>query len=223
MRKASTAVLAVVIVVLGLTAPAAGANEKVLTLYSPKIQTLPYVHDTHHVTLRADGHEAPAQPGYVTGWKEMALVDSKDPKAKPLPMSKMMIHHLLYYAPGTDSPAPGSCWGSSGFIGGRGEEHPLGRFATPLPASTRAKYGVVNRMADGTAPSWRLTAMVMNHYKRPKAFYVRTRIHYTTDKRTPVLPIVMADCSKHAVNGMAYDVPGGGRKGSNFVSSSDWV
>jgi plastocyanin len=223
MRKASTAVLAVAIVALGLTAPAAGAKERVLTLYSPKIHTLPYVHDTHHVTLRADGREAPAQPGYVTGWKEMALVDSKAPNAKPLPMSKMMVHHLLYYAPGTDSPAPGSCWGSSGFIGGRGEEHPLGRFATPLPAWTRAKYGVVNRKADGTAPSWRLTAMVMNHYKRPKTFYVRTRVHYTTDKRTAVLPIVMADCAKHAANGMAYDVPGGGRKGSNYVSSSDWV
>jgi hypothetical protein len=64
------------------------------------------VHDTHHVTLRADGHEAPAQPGYVTGWKEMALVDSKDPKAKPLPMSKMMIHHLLYTPRGPTAPRP---------------------------------------------------------------------------------------------------------------------
>jgi plastocyanin len=222
MRKASTAVLAVVIVVLGLTAPAAGAKEKVLTLYSPKILSLPYVHDTHHVTLRADGHEAPAEPGYITDWKEMALVDSKDPKAKPLPMSRMMVHHFLYFAPGTDSPAPGSCWGSSGFIGGRGEEHPLGHLATPLPASTRGKYGMVNRKADGSAPDWRLTAMVMNHYKRPKSFFIRTRIHYTTEQRKPILPILLGDCS-HLRNGMAYDVPGGGSRGSNYVSSSDWV
>ena len=83
----------------------------------------------------ADGHEAPAEPGYITGWKEMALVDSKDPKAKPLPIAKMMVHHFLYFAPGTVSPAPGSCWGSSGFIGGRGEEHPLGRTATRDPGS----------------------------------------------------------------------------------------
>jgi plastocyanin len=220
-RKPALGILAA-LVGLALLAPAASAKERVLTLYSPKIQSLPYVHDTHHVTLRADGREAPAEPGYITGWKEMALVDSKDPKAKPLPMAKMMVHHFLYFAPGTDSPAPGSCWGSSGFIGGRGEEHPLGHMATPLPASTRARYGIVNRNADGTAPDWRLTAMVMNHFKRPKGFYVRTRVHYTTEPRKPILPIVLGDCS-HLRNGMSYDVPGGGRKGSNFVSSSDWV
>lgn len=222
MRKAPVAVLAVAIVVLGLTAPAAGAKEQVLTLYSPKIQSLPYVHDTHNVRLRADGHQAPAEPGYITGFKDMVLVDSEDPKARPLPISKMMIHHLLYFAPGTESPAPGSCWGSSGFIFGRGEEHPLGRTATPLPAGIRRKYGIVNRKADGTAPDWRLTAMVMNHYKRPKSFYVRARVYYTTEKRKPVMPIVAADCSQVA-NSMAYDVPGGGREGSNFVSSSNWV
>ena len=222
MRKPTMAALAAVIAVLGIAAPAASAKEKVLTLYSPRIQTLPYVHDTHHVTLSADGHQAPAEPGYITGWKEMALVDSKDPKAKPLPIAKMMVHHFLYYAPGTDSPAPGSCWGQSGFIGGRGEEHPRGRFATPLPASTRKRYGIVNRTADGSAPDWRLTAMVMNHYKKPKSFYIRTRVYYTTDKRKALLPIVVGDCSQ-TINGMAYDVPGGGRKGSNFVSASDWT
>jgi plastocyanin len=134
----------------------------------------------------------------------------------------MMVHHFLYFAPGTQSPAPGSCWGSSGFIGGRGEEHPLGRMATPLPAASRAKYGIVNRTAAGTAPNWRLTAMVMNHYKRPKSFYIRTRVYYTTQPRTPVLPIVLGDCS-HLRNGMAYDVPGGGKEGSNFVSASHWT
>jgi plastocyanin len=36
------------------------------------------------------------------------------------------------------------------------------------------------------------------------------------------MPIVIGDCSQLA-NGMSYDVPGGGKKGSNFVDSSDWV
>jgi plastocyanin len=222
MRKPFMAVLVVAVALLGVAAPAASAKEKVLTLYSPKIQSLPYVHDTHQVMLRADGREAPAEPGYITGWKEMALVDSKNPKAKPLPIAKMMVHHFLYFAPGTVNPAPGSCWGRSGFIGGRGEEHPLGRTATAIPAASRAKYGIANRTAAGTAPDWRLTAMVMNHYKRPKSFYIRTRVYYSTEPRTPVLPVVLGDCS-HLANGMAYDVPGGGKKGSNFVSASDWT
>jgi plastocyanin len=221
-KRKVVAGMAAAIVVLGVTAPGAGAKERLLTLYSPKIQSLPYVHDTHNVALRADGREAPAKPGYITGWKEMALVDSKDPDAKPLPIAKMMVHHFLYFAPGTMNEGPGSCWGGAGFIGGRGEEHPLGRFATELPTGMRNKYGVTNRTATGAAPDWRLTAMVMNHFKRPKSFYVRTKVWYTTEKRTPAMPTVIADCG-HGANGMAYDVPGGGRKGSNFVSSSDWT
>ena len=64
--------------------------------------------------------------------------------------------------------------------------------------------------------------MVMNHYKRPKSFYVRTRVYYTTEPRREIQPIVLGDCS-HLNNGMSYDVPGGGKKGSNFISKSDWT
>ena len=50
----------------------------------------------------------------------------KNPKAKPLPIAKMMVHHFLYFAPGRVDQAPGGCWSGAGFIGGRGEEHPTG-------------------------------------------------------------------------------------------------
>jgi plastocyanin len=221
MRKLLTAALAVALMGL-VAAPAAGAKERLLTLYSPKIDSLPYVHDTHHVELEADGHAAPKQPGYILGFKEMALVDSKNPKAKPLPIAKMMVHHFLYFARGRVDQGAGSCWPGVGFIGGRGEEHPLGRPQLTFPKSSRDVYGINNRKEDGTAPDWSLTAMVMNHYKRPKSFYVRTKVYYTTEKRKSVMPIVIGNCSQLA-NGMSYDVPGGGKKGSNYVNSSDWV
>jgi len=222
MRMPLTAGMAAALVALALTAPAAGAKEQVLTLYSPKIESLPYVHDTHGVELRANGREAPAEPGYVLGFKEMALVDSKKPNAKPLPIARMMVHHFLYFAPGRVDQVPGSCWGDSGFLYGRGEEHPLGRTMKQLPSGWRDRYGVHNRHEDGSAPDWRLIAMVMNHYKQPKSFYIRTKVWYTTEPRKSVAPVVIGDCS-HLVNGMAYDVPGGGRPGSNFVDSSDWT
>jgi plastocyanin len=221
MRKLLTAAVAVVSIGL-VAAPAASAKEHLLTLYSPKIDSLPYVHDTHQVTLEADGIGAPKQPGYILGFKEMALVDSKDPKAKPLPIAKMMVHHFLYFAPGRVDQGSGSCWPGVGFIGGRGEEHPLGHPQMTLPKSSRGTYGINNRLADGSAPDWSLTAMVMNHYKRPKSFYVRTRVWYTTEPRKSIIPIVIGNCSQVA-NGMSYDVAGGGRKGSNYVNSSDWV
>jgi plastocyanin len=221
MRKLLTAALAVAVVGL-VAAPAAGAKERLLTLYSPKIDSLPYVHDTHDVTLDADGVGAPKEPGYILGFAEMALVDSKDPKAKPLPIAKMMVHHFLYFAPGRVDQGAGSCWPGVGFIGGRGEEHPLGRPQLSFGKRSRDVYGINNRTAEGTAPNWRLTAMVMNHYKRPKSFYVRTKVWYTTEKRKSIMPIVIGDCAQLA-NGMSYDVPGGGKKGSNFVDSSDWT
>ena len=98
MRKALPLI---VVVLAGLLVPAgASAAEQELTLYSPPIKTLPYVHDTHALTLRADGKEAPDKPGFITGVTEQVLVDSKDPDAEPLGNARMMIHHLLYFAPG---------------------------------------------------------------------------------------------------------------------------
>jgi hypothetical protein len=202
----------------GLAPQVASAEEKELTLYSPPIKTLPYVHDTHAMPLRANGSEAPDKPGYVTGIKEQVLVDSKDPDAKPLSNAQMMIHHLLYFAPGRQGDSISSCWSGLGFIAGRGEEHPDGNFDF-VPAERRAQYGIVNRLANGNAPNWNLIAMVMNHVKKPKTVYVRTKVYYTEEERTPVYPTVIG-CRG---NGMAYDVPGGGRKGSNFVDTSTWT
>ena len=64
--------------------------------------------------------------------------------------------------------------------------------------------------------------MVMNHYKQTKRFYVRTRIWYTTEPRTPLYPVSIGDC-RHLGNGMSYDVPGGGKPGSEFVDRSRWT
>ncbi len=204
---------------LVLAAPAR-AEERLLTLYSPPIDSEPYVHRSTTVTLKADGIQAPAEPGYVLGFKEQVLVDSKDPDAKPLPVSKMMVHHLLYYTPGRVDQGSG-CLGGA-FIGGRGEEHPHGQFAALYPPEIRARYGVRNANDAGAAPEWSVTAMVMNHYQKQKRFYVRTKLWYTTDARTQVYPTTVGDC-RHLANGMAYDVPGGGKPGSTYVDRSTWT
>src|SRR5690349_13475999 len=99
-------VLLLVVLCALLGAAPARADEQLMTLYSPAIKTSPYVHDTHWVGLRADGVQAPAVPGYITGFAEQVLVDSKDPDAKPLDNAQMMIHHFLYYAPGRVDEAP---------------------------------------------------------------------------------------------------------------------
>ena len=35
--------------------------------------------------------------GYILGFKELVLVESKDPDAKPLPIGNLMIHNFLYF------------------------------------------------------------------------------------------------------------------------------
>ena len=208
--------LATVAALLVFAAPA-GAEEKLLTLYSPPIDSEPYVHKSTTVPLKPDGVEAPAEPGYMLGFAEQVLVDSKDPDAEPLPVSKMMVHHLLYFTGGRTTESLG-CLGPQ-FLGGRGEEHPDGQFAALFPPAIRDRYGVRNVNAAGAAPEWSVTAMVMNHYQRSKRFYVRTKLWYTTDPREAVVPTTIGDC-KHLLNGMAYDVPGGG---GTYVDRSQWT
>ena len=205
-----------VLLALLLAAPA-GASERVLTLYSPPIDSEPYVHRSTTVPLAADGVHAPAEPGYVLGFKEQVLVDSKDPDAKPLPVAKMMVHHLLYYTAGRVEEGLG-CLGGQ-FLGGRGEEHPRGQLGALHPPAVRARFGVRNATTSGAAPAWLVNAMVMNHYERPKRFYVRTKIWYTTEPRAPLYPATIGDC-RHFGNGMAYDVPGDGKP---FVDRSTWT
>jgi plastocyanin len=209
---------ALVLLALLVFAAPARADERLLTLYSPAMTSEPYVHKSTTVTLKADGVHAPDMPGYVLGFKEQVLVDSKDPHAKPLPVSKMMVHHFLYFTQGRVDGGPGGCLGPQ-LLTGRGEEHPDGRFDALWPAEQRARYGIHNVDPAGRAPAWLVTAMVMNHYQQPKRFYVRTKVWYTTEPRQPLYPVSVGNCA-HLLNGMAYDVPGGG---SQFEDRSTWT
>ena len=139
------------VLALAVVLPAtASAEEKLLTLYSPPIETAPYVHDTHNLALKPDGVQAPAEPGWVTGIKEQVLVDSKDPDAEPLNNAQFMIHHFVYFAPGRVDQAPGSCWanGASSAAAGRST-----RTATsPRSRRRRRARGTASRTARRTAP-----------------------------------------------------------------------
>ena len=147
MRAALLAILALLLV----CAAPAQAGEQLLTLYSPPIDSLPYVH-TLTTSAQADGIRRPREPGYILGFKEMALVDSKDPDAKPLPVAKMMVHHFLYYARGRVDGGPGGCLGGAASSAGAGRSTRSGASTAPGRAELRARYGIANAHADGAAP-----------------------------------------------------------------------
>ena len=123
----------------------------------------------------------------MLGFEEQVLVDTKDPDAKPLPVSKMMVHHLLYYTRRADDGARGLPRRRTSSAGA-GRSTRTGASPPLCPPEQRARYGVRNANAEGAAPEWSLTAMVMNHYQRSKRFYVRTKVWYTTEPREARLP-----------------------------------
>ena len=197
----------------------ARAEEQLLTLYSPPIDSEPFVHKSTTCPLqarrRAGARRAGLRarlPGAGAGGlqgpgRQAAAGDQDD--GPPLP--------LLHAGTGGSRPGrlPRRRLPERARRGapGRAVRRRSGR-----PSSARAT-ACTTPTPDGQAPAWTLTAMVMNHYKQTKRFYVRTRIWYTTEPRTQVYPVIVGDCA-HLGNGMAYDVPGGGKPGSEFVDRS---
>ena len=105
----------------------------------------------------------------------MALVDSKDPNAKPLPVAKMMVHHFLYFAGGRVDPRPRrGAWGTGSSAGAgrstrtgvstrcgrrssvRGTASTTSRVTAPLPGSTL-------QVLDGDEPLQAVQALLRAH------------------------------------------------------------
>ena len=162
-------------------------------------------------------------PGYVLGFQEQVAGGLQGPGRQaaaggqddgpPLPL----LHAGAGGSAARAAASAATSWPGAGRSTRTGASTPSGR-----RSSARATASTTRRR-DGKAPEWTLTAMVMNHYKQPKRFYVRTRIWYTTEPRTQVYPVVGRRLPRTSVNGMAYDVPGGGKPGSTFVDRSTWT
>ena len=172
------------------------------------------------MVLRANGARgAQDAPATSRAGRRRTSSTRRSRNAKPLPLRRMMVHHFLIFAPGRVDQAPGSCWGQSGFIGGRGEEHPIGkvsrvRHIALLPAALRDQQPPPRRQRPGLAPDrdGDEPLQAAEELLRAPPGLVRHRRAAQVDERPPS----SASCS-HGLNGMSYDVPGGGRRGSNFV------
>ena len=112
--------------------------------------TAPHQAGLHH-RLQGDG------AGRQQGPEGQAAADRQDDGA-PLPLLR----------PRASERREGGCWSGAGSSAAAARSTRSATRSWACPAF-RARYGIENRKADGTAPDWKLTAMVMNHYKRPKA------------------------------------------------------
>jgi len=158
----------------------------------------------------------PQVDAYITDMK----VDLVDAEGKPIPIKRLMLHHIVFLRLGTPD---ATC--DDGFTAfddmtrfpnlaerfyGAGEE----RMELALPKG----YGYPVRAQD----NWALTAMVMNHRAQRDTAYIRYTVTYDTDPAIkPVKPIWMdvENCNVDPV----YDVRGGKAPGALHERTATWT
>lgn len=143
----------------------------------------------------ANGQNVPVAPN-VEGYITKMAADVVDVKTgKPVPIQRIMLHHIVFLNRGTDA-APRS----QSFYGD-GEE----RAKLELPAG----YGYPIHPGEKWAWVW----MLMNHRAVSDQVYIRyTMTIVTGEKLKEVIPIAWD--TSHLRQGPVFDVPGGGAPGS---------
>lgn len=158
----------------------------------------------------------PQVDGHVTHME----VDLVDEAGKPVPIERLMLHHIVFLHPGVRDATCGD--GFTAFndmtrfpnlaerFYAAGEE----RMELALPKG----YGYPVKPDD----SWALTAMVMNHRLQADRAWIQYKVTYDTDPSIkPVKPIWMdvENCRADPV----YDVPGGKKRGTNHLRTATWT
>jgi plastocyanin len=204
------ALLPILALLLFAAAPAQAAEQD-MTFYSDAIEVTPYTGEQHYMPLQPDGEHAPSEPGWITSIK-VDVVKKRSASAKALSIQDVMIHHIVlssFDAVWTTSPGVG-CGNQFYAEGEENQEMPkLG------------DYGINNATADGDAPRWFLTHMLMNHRGYPFKVYVRTRITYSDTPKTDVTPLWLdtEECDLDPT----YTVPGSSGRQATHFDRHEWT
>ena len=160
----------------------------------------------------------PGVNGYIT---EMD-VEVVDAAGKPIPINRLMLHHIVFsnLGPAIGSKRDGTC-GSFTLLNSRSTVPGLAeRFyaAGEERAKLRLPEGYGYRI--NAADKWGMTWMLMNHRKRTDTAYIQYRVTYDTAPKTPVTPywLDIENCKADPV----FDIPGGKKRGSTTRRSSVW-
>jgi hypothetical protein len=200
--------LAVLIAVTMLLAAAAPASaEKRTETFRYPIDVAPY-----QVKQDIVFAQKPQVDGYVTAMK----ADIVDANGEPVPIQRLMLHHIVFVTAGRPNPA---CREFTGLDAktkypalfepfyGAGEE----RSVLVMPEG----YGYPMKGSD----IWGMTYMVMNHRHTQDSAFIEWTVTYETEPLKPVTPywLDVVNCRADPV----FDVPGGGRRGSSFEKTYD--
>ena len=145
-------------------------------------------------------------------------VDVADASGKPIPISRLMLHHIVFLNLARRDNTCGSftSWNS----------------LTQLPAAERLYGGGEERSKLLLPPGygyrvrpndpWALNYMFMNHRNRTDRAYIKYRITYDTDPSLKAVKPYWLDV-KNCLSDPVFDVPGGGRRGSTYRKSASFT
>ena len=161
----------------------------------------------------------PQVDGYLTGM-EANIVDAE---GREVPIQRVMLHHVVFANVGRRvGERHDAICDRITMVDGRSQN----------PAYAERFFGVGEERVPGRLPEgygypvkgddrWVATWMLMNHRSRPDKVYLQYKVRYETQKQlTPVQPVWfdVRNCSFDPI----FDVPGGGRKGSVYSTSTTW-
>lgn len=195
------AAIPVVGLVLVLAAPANAAVEKVVVRQGPLAMN-PY--EVRYTTQSTRSVRAPGLDGYLVRMRARVV----DEAGTPIPVQRVMLHHVVYKTRGRRDPV---CGGSESFYG-TGEENQELR----LPPG----YGYRIRRRDRWMAGW----MLMNHRAAPDRAYIEYTAWVETSRRLRgVRPYwVRATGCEHPRDPI-FNVPGGRRRGARFAKTASWT
>ncbi len=160
----------------------------------------------------------PKVNGFITGME----VDVVDRAGKRIPISRLMLHHIVFsnLGPTIGSKRDGTC-GSFTMLNSRNTLPGLAeRFYAAGEERAKLRLPPGYGYQIGAGDNWGMTWMLMNHRKQVDTAYIQYRVTYDTQPLTPVKPfwLDIENCKADPV----FDVPGGKKRGSTTRNSSVW-
>ena len=214
MRRLTYALVGVIVACLAFSATASAAPQ-VKTFRTGPIKVGSYQVKQSDLDTAIP---TPQVDGYIT---EMD-VEVVDAAGKPIPINRLMLHHIVFsnLGPAIGAKRDGTC-GSFTMLNSRSTLPGLAeRFYAA--GEERAKL----RLPEGygykinSADKWGMTWMLMNHRKTVDTAYIQYRVTYDTAPKTPVTPywLDIENCKADPV----FDIPGGKKPGATTRRSSVW-
>jgi plastocyanin len=154
--------------------------------------------------------QSPGADGFITAMR----VNVVDADGTPVPIRRLMLHHIVFAAVGKPNPTCNS------FVGFDSRPYPYGNLAEPFYGAGEERNVLVLPSGYGYPighnDTWAVVWMLMNHRGVSDRAFIRWTVTYepASANLTPVKPywLDVRNCRADPI----FNVPGGGKKGSTY-------